>query len=501
MVWSLAARGEAESTLRSAFAELAPTSCTLDLIGGLHIALNRPSYSEWKISSMVTGAGTSLQHQALLWALAARSSGQRESVMDTPCVCSAAHRHTVMHRCGYSVFHTQTDHRSTFSGSVLLHLCLVEAHRLLAEMVYKFTSIAPRIERLPFIKNASIVSTVLPIGAEGTLRGLAQWATCRLDASLQIIICDCLAATISICHPLVGTCALATPSILHHCIIDGITTCWHEMYDEYGRRDYMATAKHLISISCISIRLIEQLANEEQRRFFIGHSARSLLQSCVTAAEIMFDLDARLSLQEKMQVRDRLLAALHAINDLSDCLFCEFTALHEMKTQRRIQNALPAASRQIKQPHASLWSRLLRTLRWLDISQCCMCPGCPRTVGDHPPRRFQVCGGCMRMRYCSVTCQKLAWDGTVPHRSICRRVWSVCQRYKILRFDGGKDSQDAAPSTPDDMWWYERRANAIIDHVAHLTRVDIEMSSNTCEFSRFSCSPYLTVPCRLPLGG
>jgi hypothetical protein len=43
MVWSLAAREEAESTLRLAFAELAPTTCTFDLIGGLHIALNRPS--------------------------------------------------------------------------------------------------------------------------------------------------------------------------------------------------------------------------------------------------------------------------------------------------------------------------------------------------------------------------------------------------------------------------------------------------------------------------
>jgi hypothetical protein len=434
---------------------------------------------------MVTGVGTPLQHQALLWALAARSSGQRESIMDTPCLCSTAHRHTVIHRCGYSVVHNQTDHRSTLPGSVLLHLCLVETHRLLADMVYNFTSIAPRIERLPSIENTAFVSGILPLGAEGTLRGLAQWATCRLDASLQIVICDYLAAIISVYYPLVGTYALTTSSILHRCIIDGIATCWREMNNKYGRRDYMAPAKHLISISLLSARLIEQLANEEQRQFFIGHSARSLLESCVTASEITDGLDTHLSPQEKMQIRERLMAAIHTINDLSDFLFCEFPAVHEMKTQRRIQNALPAALQRIIQPHASLWKRLLRTLRWPDISQRCMCPGCPHTVCDYPPRRFQVCGGCMRMRHCSVTCQKQAWDGTVPHRSICRRMWRVCQRYKILRFDGGKGSQGAAPTNPDDVWWYERRAKAIIDHVAYLTRVDIEMSSNTCEFSHF----------------
>jgi hypothetical protein len=425
MVWSLAAREEAESTLLSAFADLAPTTCALDLIGGLHIALNRPSYSEWKISSMVTGVGAPLQHQALLWALAARSPGQRESIINTPCLCSAAHRHTVIHRCGYSVVHNQPDHRSTLPGSVLLHLCLVESHRLLADMVYKFASIAPRIERLPSIENTAFMSGILPLGAEGTLRGLAQWATCRLDASLQIVICDCLAAIISVYHPLVGTYALATSSIFHHCIIDGITTCWREMNTKYGRHNYMATARHLISMSFLSARLIEQLANEEQRQFFIGHSARSLLESCVTAAEIMDGLDTHLSLGEKMQIRDRLMTTLHTINDLSDFLFCEFPAVHGMKTQHHVQNALPAALQRIEQPHASLWSRLLRTLGWLDINQRCMAPGCPRTVCDHPPRRFQVCGGCMRMRYCSVTCQKQAWDGTVPQRSICRRIWSV----------------------------------------------------------------------------
>ena len=44
---------------------------------------------------------------------------------------------------------------------------------------------------------------------------------------------------------------------------------------------------------------------------------------------------------------------------------------------------------------------------------------CSQCAEVNPKQKLQVCGGCLRARYCSKHCAKLAWSG---HKPICRAI-------------------------------------------------------------------------------
>ncbi|KAK0204116.1 hypothetical protein DFS33DRAFT_861530 [Desarmillaria ectypa] len=90
---------------------------------------------------------------------------------------------------------------------------------------------------------------------------------------------------------------------------------------------------------------------------------------------------------------------------------------HFLPESRRI-----AAAMTNPDPYAST-AAALKSL--LDMDKCGLY-GCPQTF-TLQGKRFQYCGGCGKIPYCSQTCQRRAWRHPgAPHKAVCATLKKIC---------------------------------------------------------------------------
>jgi hypothetical protein len=453
--------------LNNTFQHPIPSFCVVKIIGLLNMLTN-PSHADVAADNLrrKDRAFTSVSR----WFSLRRSRDQVQTVLTMHCMCSRRDAAEDVHISGAEALEYNSGPDRP-PGEVLLHACIgilrhaqehhpgesVKLHRFSERKAWPFTT-----------------KQILPHG-DDTIRGYFDWMVTEDVPTFQQVL------EVFTGHLGYGWTLTVLPVIKNRLFLD----------------QFIHAATHWTTYATKLLqRLVGQAKDESHPDqilsifFHMSLALRTIVHACSDRATATFFLHKRFN---------EVLIACDRMTTTASLLAVRFNTEHNVEASKQtgnnfilvgstIYNHFPGSRASTSQlsshdvwilhahrleiPHIVMWASLLDTLIYLYIRQRCSAPGCMRTSEGHR-YSFGYCKGCLRVPYCSRTCQKNAWrreDG-LQHRDVCALIRRICTRHKIARTRTARTESPRVPALSDQD---VKAVGAINTHFALLTRHELQ---------------------------
>jgi hypothetical protein len=449
------------------------SGCVWSLIAWYEIVQARRDESSNDASSR--RAARDIMSSCFAWATRPRTGIEIEALLDMDCTCSSAT--TMRARLHEQIRQTVTKrkmnsdrgHRPFF---YLLDSFLKPVGSFIptAEDLYQRRT---RIERRAEWPRS--MRDLMPHGSEDTTRALISLLNLEPDPVGRRSIMSTIAVLINLYRSLVIPIIVTSRTFVMRGIINTIDADYHAAHSKGSNikgEDMVSIMRSQNALIRLLSALVMHFPDNTERRTYRAQAPLDLLRAYSRASMLMMELqeNARrhhLALLESNDISTGRFAALvenwtlMAGFLLDDCPEAE-SILPELVLGDHYRRAgFLTGTDPIHMLYRYQFSQVVSIQ---ELNQQCSAPGCFVNVWTGSLRR---CAGCERVVYCSRACQKAAWRGRIPHRTVCKTIAALSQKLSIPK-RGIHEIRDLTISSSE---WPSIEANvhAIINHFDELT--------------------------------
>jgi hypothetical protein len=458
-----------------------PKECVYTIIGWLS-ALSPPP--GWEHDAQMRAQIYGLRNLMFAWATMPRTLKDVYDMDRITCTCAddAEASDTTAHSTGrYQMEAAQAITPDIRPMSIVLKAAFVPLFILVTEGP-KGTGSLPRAKKIKArCRWPTSVRELLPHGPESTVRGLLIWLHGSYHGNIYTsALYMSILALVHMCHSYIMPYISTSRTLLNRGVISWIRFLYRDLMEmmKHCTRSISETniiLERFMVLGAFFSRIYTLYMDLTLRHHFTATFAAELLQACAMA------LDAY-----DIFVRDPFVAGLStpmygSIDDFSasfqkiaSTLLLEYPDLAITNPDGRAMAIFRHNVARERSSGRAPWKRFLQIIYALVTRERCCAPGCAVTSAD---TKLRYCAVCRRVSYCSITCQKRAWNmNTCAHRDICHAIRLLCTHFKLRRNSGAIlaiHNNRKKPSNKELSDWqplYETVSN----HFDELSRVELQ---------------------------
>jgi hypothetical protein len=360
------------------------------------------------------------------WLTQPRSFDELDNVVNSSCLCEPPTLDSQSHKMGRKTMRLTAPDSPPFHTLLLLILSPFEKRDFVFDSAFALHKMHRLSRRQVWPRS---VRTLLPHGPEGTIRALIQLF--RIDMPLRhyAILYITLGRTIRFVHPLVLPYIVTSTTFLFHGVLEFskkhvlIRNQGGEvMQQQINMQAVTALFEFAHCMTCVTVRH----ANNVQRITFNNQQPSASLDAithCVNVCHAYLKGLGASPSQSKGSPYSLLTDTIGQLGTVGGQLLDDCPITRTCFISTAAKDAFHKKAWYIQPFFQPPSHRFRYTMHHLDIAQRCAAPKCTRTRADG---RLKRCSGCLRVCYCSRTCQKNAWRGKISHRSVCSTIEHLC---------------------------------------------------------------------------